>query len=41
MQRLNELGSLNDQVYFKMSKRTDGRLTDANAVVTYTHGADS
>lgn len=41
MQRLNELGALNDQVYFKMSKRTDGRLMDGNALVTFTHGAAS
>jgi HK97 family phage major capsid protein len=39
MQRLNELGALNGQVYFLMAKRTDGRLTDAKAVVTFTHGA--
>lgn len=41
MQRLNEIAALNDQVYFKMSKRVDGRLTDARAIVTFTHGAAS
>jgi HK97 family phage major capsid protein len=41
MQRLNELGALNGQVYFLTQKRTDGRLTDANAITTFTHGAAS
>ena len=39
LMRLNELGALNGQVYFRMSKRTDGRLTDALAISTFTHGA--
>jgi len=41
LMRLNELGALNGQVYFRMSKRTDGRLTDAAAITTFTHGAAS
>jgi len=41
MVRLNELGALNGQVYFRVNKRTDGRLTDGNAVVFFKHGAAS
>jgi HK97 family phage major capsid protein len=41
MLRLNELGALNGQVYFRVTKRTDGRLTDGNAVVFFKHGAAS
>jgi len=41
MIRLNELGALNGQVYFRVNKRTDGRLTDGNAIVFFKHGAAS
>lgn len=37
--RLNEVGALNGQVYWRFTKRTDGRLTDGNAVVFFKHGA--
>lgn len=39
--RLNELGALNGQVFWRFTKRTDGRLTDGNAVVFFKHGAAS
>jgi HK97 family phage major capsid protein len=41
MQVLKELYAANGQVGFKFSKRTDGRLTFAPAMVTFTHGAAS
>ncbi len=41
MQVLKELYAANGQVGFKFSKRTDGRLTFAPAMATFTHGAAS
>ena len=41
MQVLKELYAATGQVGFKFSKRTDGRMTFAPAMVTFTHGAAS
>lgn len=39
MKRLNELHALSGMIGFLFTKRTDARLTDGNAIVTFTHGA--
>lgn len=41
MQRLNEIYAAAGQVGFKFSKRSDGRMTSANAMTFFTHGAAS
>lgn len=41
MKRLNELHALIGQIGFLFTKRTDGRLTDGNALVYFEHGAAS
>ena len=41
MQVLKELYAATGQVGFKFSKRTDGRMTFAPAMTTFTHGAAS
>jgi HK97 family phage major capsid protein len=41
MQRLNELYAANGQVGFRWTKRNDAKVVDANAFVSFTHGAAS
>jgi len=41
MKRLNELHALAGQIGFLFTKRMDAKLTDANAIVAFTHGAAS
>lgn len=41
MKRLSELHALAGQIGFLFTKRVDAKLTDANAIVAFTHGAAS
>lgn len=41
MQRLSELYAASGQIGFRMSKRTDGRMTSAKAMTYFQHGAAS
>lgn len=41
MRRYDEVAALNGQVAFRVTKRTDGRLRDARAMVFFKHGAAS